>query len=662
MVCDWRGLNKVTIKDRFEIPNPAQLFDKLGGSKWFTKLDLAQGYHQLPLSEDDRIKSAIVTRYGSYEWNVASFGITNVPSVFQRVLGNVLFDYTDTFVVNFFDDILIYTKDYDLNTHIKHIQLVLNKLKEAQLYVNPEKCTWFATSVPYLGFEINSEGIRCSKEKIKTISDRPIPKTVKHVKQFLGLCSYYRKFIDKFATIATPLHELTKGYKKQKGGKYSGAPLKWTSIQQHAFNTLKERLITHPVLKWPDFNKPFTIVPDASGFAIGGVLCQDHGQGLQPIAYESRKLNKAECRYPVHEQELLAILHCCKKWRYYLVGAENQVFSDHAPLQYLQTQPHLSNRQVRWLDFLAEYDLHIQPIKGKNNIIGDAISRRPDYNTDSSYMIVCNNNIMSANIVASPYFQNTTAGLFNDKINAETEYTHQCEPLLDSTVNAIIKCTTQEEAHLFKITSSFYEDDELVRDLVSGAQKHIPAITGKYLFLNNIIYFVTKDERYLLYIPPSAIMPSSKITLRQQLIQEAHDVLYSGHFGTAKTLDRLQQQFYWPQLYVDVADYCRSCIPCQRNKPSNRKPLGLLQPMPIAFRPWQTISIDFITKLPKSVDGYDAIMVVIDQLSKRAHFVPTTTTASAAQTAHLFFNHIWKHHGLPSKIISDRDSKFTAKF
>ena len=147
MVCDWRGLNKLTIKDRFEIPNPVQLFDKLEGAKWFTKLDLAQGYHQIPLTREDQIKSAIVTRYGSYEWTVASFGMCNVPSVFQRVLGKVLFDYIDEFVVNFFDDILIYTKDTDFNTHLQHIQLVLNKLKQAQLYANPEKCCWFATSL-----------------------------------------------------------------------------------------------------------------------------------------------------------------------------------------------------------------------------------------------------------------------------------------------------------------------------------------------------------------------------------------------------------------------------------------------------------------------------------------------------------------------------------
>ena len=150
--------------------------------------------------------------------------------------------------------------------------------------------------------------------------------------------------------------------------------------------------------------------------------------------------------------------------------------------------------------------------------------------------------------------------------------------------------------------------------------------------------------------------------LRQLVIREAHDAGYSGHFGIAKTLHKLQQQFYWPYLYADVADYCKSCVSCQRNKPSNRKPLGLLRPLELPHRNWDTVSVDFITQLPKTEDGYDAIMVVVDSASKRAHFVPTTTTASAGQTAHLFFDTVFRHHGLPKKIVSDRDSKFTAKF
>ena len=672
MVCDWRGLNKLTIKDRFEIPNPALLFDKLGGSKYFTKLDLAQGYHQLALSEDDRIKSAIVTRYGSYEWTVASFGMSNVPSVFQRVLGNVLFEYTDDFVVNFFDDILIYTKEDDIHTHIKHIQLVLNKLREAQLYVNPEKCTWMATSVPYLGFEISAEGIRCSKEKVQAVNDWPIPKNVKQVKQFLGLCSYYRKFIHKFAHIAAPLHELTKGHKKSINhkiyvhgkGSVSGMGRAWMPEHDNAFVTLKQSLTTHPVLLFPDFTKQFTVIPDASGYAIGGVLCQDHGNGLQPVAYESRILNSAERRYPVHEQELLAILHCCKKWQHYLLGQNINVLTDHKPLVYLSTQPHLSNRQARWLDFLAEYNMHIEPIKGSTNIVGDAMSRRPDMQV-ACLVIIKNAHIMTVNIQASQHFHTMLCSIYADHINTcdnnlqdvATATTNQIVP-----VNALIACTTQEEQILFSKISSFYSTDKFVEPLINGSQKCILAKFGKYIVLNQLVYYLSNDGRHLLYIPESAKLPDQTVFLRQQLISEAHDTLYSGHFGTHKTLYKLQQQFYWPQIYLDVSDYCKSCISCQRNKPSNRKPLGLLQPMPVAFKPWQTVSMDFIIKLPKTVDGYDSIMVVVDQLTKRAHFLPTTGDVSAAGVAHLFFNNIWKHHGLPTAIISDRDSKFTSKF
>ena len=442
------------------------------------------------------------------------------------------------------------------------------------------------------------------------------------------------------------------------------------------------KLIDHPVLVWPDFSKKFTVVPDASGYAIGGVLCQDHGKGLQPIAYCSRKMLKAETRYATHEQELLAILYCCKKWRHYLMGDRVTVHTDHLPLKYLATQPNISNRQARWLDFLSEYDLLIEPQPGKNNIAADALSRRPDYKVNNLYSIIIGSEYLVANIATTASLHSRIKDMYvevsngPDDSNVETHTHLVCEGLTSTTSMSevsheaniklvqvsLVQCTTEAEAGIYSEIQKSYREDTWCQPLITGAAHSIGTGHGKYLLLNQLIYYIGKDERYLLYIPANARLRNSKITLRQQLIQEAHDVLYAGHFGTAKTLHRLEEQFFWPQINLDVADYCTTCIPCQRNKPSNRKPLGLLQPIPIAWKPWSCISMDFITFLPKSVGGYDAIMVVVDQLTKRAHFIPTVTTASAASTAQLFFDEIWKYHGLPVKIISDRDSKFTSKF
>lgn len=647
LVCDWRALNKATIKNKFAIPHPEILMDKLNGAKYFTKIDLSQGFHQLRLCEEDRKKSAITTRYGNFEWTVAAFGMANVPSVFSRVVGDVLWEYQDKFVINFMDDILIYSPDF--NTHQDHLHQVLNKLEEAELYANPDKCTWFATSVHYLGHEISAEGIRVSKEKIKAIQEWPTPKNIKELRSFLGLASFYRKHIKRFAFIAEPLYVLLAKDKKWR----------WNGDHKKALSTLKDCLSNAPVLLFPDFTKPFTLCPDSSGYAIGGVLLQDQGYGLQPIAYESRKMVQAERNYPVHEQELLAILHCLKKWRHYILNQPTIVATDHAPLKYLETQPHLSARQARWLDFLSQYDLNISPQPGKENLVADSLSRRPDH-IHQMWHIYHASNIYAVNVLCTSSLSNRVLETFDYTIN-NTDIT---ERLSINAVNIWSQTSshTVSEDNLLLAIKKAYNRDIFIKPLLNKVVKNIKTAHGSYVLVNDIIYYVTQDSRYLVYIPASAKLEDSKISLQQTIIQECHDALYAGHYGSAKTTLRVQQQFHWPGIHKDIAIYCNTCVSCKRNKPSNRKPPGLLQPLEIPFKPWSVVSVDFITHLPKTVDGYDCIMVVVDKFSKRAHFVPTTSEATAETTAHLFFNTVWRAHGLPSKIISDRDSKFTSQF
>jgi transposase InsO family protein len=648
LVCDWRALNKLTIRNRWAIPHPEQLMDQLSGAKFFTKLDLTQGYHQVRLVDDDSDKSTICTRFGSFKWLVLPFGLCNAPSVYSRIMGDILFEYQNKFVINFLDDTLIYSKTFA--EHVAHIRMVLEKLRQNRMFANPEKCQWMQTATSYLGFEISDQGIACSLEKVQAITEWPAPNSVKGVRQFVGMCSFYRKHIRKFAHIAHPLHLLLR---KDNFWNQSS----WSPACQRAFDSLKKALTEAPVLAWPDFSKPFVIVPDSSGFAIGGVLAQDQGNGLQPVAYESRKMNKAEVNYPVHEQELLAILHCCKKWRHYLIGSPVDVHTDHAPLRYLHTQPNLSARQQRWLDFLAEYDLQISPQPGKQNVVVDAISRRPDLigHISQRWNIFHHDSIYNVQVISSPSLSHAVDETFSPSGIPQLYQDLGSQHII---ANVTTKVSLAHNLILETLQAQ-YAEDEVYQRLLQGEQ--IKVSSGEYVLINNIIYFRTNDSAFTLYIPAHVKLPHHSETLRETILSEAHELPLSGHMGTAKTLHRVQRQFYWPGLHIEVADWVGTCHKCQANKPLNRKPLGILQPLPIPFRRWETISADFITQLPES-DGYDAILVVVDKLTKRAHFIPTTTDVNASQVAHLFYNTIFRYHGLPQTIISDRDSKFTSHF
>ncbi|KAK1648935.1 hypothetical protein QYE76_066740 [Lolium multiflorum] len=292
MCVDCRAINNITIRYRHPIPRLEDMLDELSGAVVFSKIDLRSGYHQIRMKEGDEWKTAFKTKFGLYEWLVMPFGLTNAPSTFMRLMNHVLRDFIGKFVVVYFDDILIYSRNE--SDHTIHIRHVLQVLRDNQLYGNLEKCTFCKDKVIFLGYVVSKHGVEVDESKIEAIQNWPTPMNVSQVRSFHGLAGFYRRFVPNFSTIAAPLNDLTK----------KGVVFEWGAAQDHAFDELKRLLTSAPLLALPDFNKQFEIECDASGIGIGGVLMQEG----RPIAYFSEKLSGAKLNYPIYDKELYALI------------------------------------------------------------------------------------------------------------------------------------------------------------------------------------------------------------------------------------------------------------------------------------------------------------------------------------------------------------------
>ena len=367
---DYRQLNEITVKNAYTLPLIQELRDQLQGAKWFTKFDIPSAFHRIRIKEGDEWKTAFRTHKGHYEYLVMPFGLTNAPASFQAYINNVLREHIDVFVCVYIDDILIYSRTRE--EHVEHVRKVLRALQKYNLRLKPSKSEFHVQRTTFLGCIISPDGLEVDPSKVERVKEWPVPTSVKGVQAFLGFANYYRQFIRGFSGIAAPLSALTVKDKE----------FVWTDGAQKAFETLKQLLLTTPVLALFDSKKPCTVETDASDFALGAVLSQPGDDGrLRPVAFHARKFIAAETRYSTSDKELLAIVDSFKHWRHYLEGSpfEVQVYSDHANLRNFKTTKELNNRQLRWSDELASFSFKITHKAGKLNANADALSRRPDY-------------------------------------------------------------------------------------------------------------------------------------------------------------------------------------------------------------------------------------------------------------------------------------------
>lgn len=366
MCIDYRALNKQMVRNTAPIPCMDELFDLVQGAKCFSKIDLNSAYHQVRIAPEDIPKTAFNTQLGYFEFLVLTFGFTNAPTTFQTLMTQVLSPFIGRSVLVYLDDILIFSPDPE--SHAQHLEEVLTVLEHHQLYAKCSKCEFFKDSVEYLGHILSAEGIGTDPKKIKAVEDWPPPKNIHDLRAFLGLSNYYRRFVFRYSHVALPLTNLLR----------KDTSFLWGPREQVSFDTLKHCLTNPPILRIADPSRPFRVEADGSDFAIGAVLLQMHEGRWLPVAYESRKLDSAECNYPIHEKELLGLVHALRIWRHYLLGSSFDAYTDHATLTSLLTQPRLTGRRARWAETLADFHVTIKYRPGTQNIVADALSRRLD--------------------------------------------------------------------------------------------------------------------------------------------------------------------------------------------------------------------------------------------------------------------------------------------
>lgn len=624
---DYRGLNEITIKNKYPIPMIRETLHHLTNARFYTKLDLVAAFNTLRVREGDEWLTAFNTRYGLYESLVMPFGLSNAPSTFQAFINKILNPYLDVFCTAYIDDILIYSNT--LKEHKKHVQIVHELLHANDLHLDVKKCEFAVREVTYLGLIIGEDGVRMDPAKIACIVDWNSPRHIRDVQGFLGFSNFYRRFINDFSSIVVPLVELTK----------KDTVWDWSSRCETAFQSLKVAFTTAPVLRHFDPSKEIIVECDSSDYVSSGILSQRDNDGtLHPIAFMSRKHSLQECNYEIYDKELLAIVRSFESWTAELMGASYPitVITDHKNLEYFMSTKHLTRRQVRWSEFLSQFNWKIRVTPGRRNGKPDALTRRSqDLPTDDmdprvqqqDRALIKAHNLSSLDTVLQPLLGSEP---LDHKILRLLETGYELE-LADQT-----NTTTWKRCWL-----------ELTKTV------GIPR-------LNDISLSESEIRGDRLYYRDALYVPAVT-DLRRLLLQTAHDLPESGHPGGDRLFEMVQREYWWPTLYKDCKLFATACLSCRRKKPSTLRYQGVLKPLPVPIQRWRNISVDFVGPLPLS-SGFNMIMVTVDRLSKHVHLSACHFSMDTLALARLFLHDVWQHHGLPESIVSDRGTLFVAEF
>jgi transposase InsO family protein len=652
---DYRRLNAITMKDAFPLPRIDEIFDQLADAMYYTKFDFKSGYFQVPLSKEDRPKTAFSTRDNHYQFTVLPQGITNGPATFQRVINHILGPTRWKYALAYIDDVIIYSQTFE--EHVSHLSDICQILKDARFRLNPEKCEIARTQTDYLGHQITHGEIRPSPHNINGLLNTKIPQTPEEACKFVKAAEYYRKFIPNFSQIAEPLRKFVPTTRtQQKKGQKTIITLTQDEIK--AFEELKKFLTTDLVLRLPNNRFPFKVQTDASDEGIGAVLLQTYPEGDRPIAYLSKKFTPAQRKWSPMEQECYAIICVLDKWHNYLSGVKFTWETDHKALTQLNQKAQINKRCERWRLKILEYDFIVKYIPGPMNSMPDYLSRSPVDNAeeDPDETILTASKSTQTELESIQHHsymvtavQTRSAKLKNSITNNSTDTTKSIANSQTSISNNKPSSLIEENRIIpFSIEQLIeaQKNDNYVKNIINNIKKHKQYVIKNDLLLRRLH-------------PPVPYVPQGP--LRPTILKIYHDTAANdAHFGRDKTIHKIKQRYFWHSMYKDIDNHIKSCLLCAQYNPRRQKPPGTLRPIKPPEGVWQLVSMDFHGPItPTSQRGNKYIISLTDVLSK---FVVTRAVRdNTAQTAIRFLKEdIITKFGTPRCLLTDNGTHFTS--
>ena len=615
-VCqDFRKLNAATKKDHFPLPFIDMVLDHVAGQECFSFLDGFSGYNQVSIRKEDQLKTTFTTDWGTYAFNRMPFGLCNAPGTFQRLMMDIFQDFLKHFLEVFIDDFAVFSA---WNDHLSYLRRTFERCRETRLKLHPGKCYFGMVSGLLLGHIVSRHGIAVDLAKVIVIMALVAPKNLRELRGFLGCVGYYRRFIENYAQIAGPLTELLK----------KEAEYLWTTVRQEAFDELKKRLVTAPILTAPDWTKDFHVTVDASRWCLGAILWQlDDGNRERPIYYASRQMNSAEKNYTTTEREALAMVYACKKLRHYLLGYKVIFHTDHDSLKYLVNKPDLSGRLARWILLLQEFNIEVKFKKGKSNANADFLSRQ-----------------------RGPHCPEALEADFPDEFPEEDVV--QVIPDLSelrSTSEVAAFLVEVDEDPDFKVIKNYL----LTRTYPEGLSREEKGVfqhrVAPYCIIRDVLFRIGADEKLRRCLEPKH---------RKTVIRSLHDGPAGGHFASTTTVERVRTAgYWWPHLNRDVRTFIRNCDPCQRTgNPAFRNHWPLTPIIPLA--PFEKWGVDFIGPIqPLGSQKRRYIILATDYATKWVE-ARATRKDDADTSAQFLFDRIMMRFGVPLELVSDRGTHF----